>query len=141
MTKALIRRIDADDAPACAAIVMGWITRTNWMPAADFTTIEDALRSGLPLREAWGISEPLQGYLSLNAQEAHIGGFYVDTPGQGLGRKLMEHVKQNRNYLKLHTHAANLRAHAFYQREGFVRAGKPWLGEDGIDEIKMEWRR
>jgi ribosomal protein S18 acetylase RimI-like enzyme len=57
-----------------------------------------------------------------------------------LGKALLDYAKNGRTFLKLNSHAANTRAHAFYRREGFTQIGDPWLGDDGIDEITMEWR-
>ena len=140
MTDAPIRRATADDAPACAAIINAWIDATDWMPrtiASD--ALEAILRDGLPRREAYVIGNPVAGYLSMDPEEAHIWGLYVATPGQGLGRALIDQAKMGRDFLQLNTHAANTRAQAFYTREGFRPAGPPWPGSDGIDEITMEW--
>ncbi|MEJ6396397.1 GNAT family N-acetyltransferase [Yoonia sp. 208BN28-4] len=142
MSDPAIRRATADDAPACADILNGWIDSTDWMPRMiEADALEPLLRKGLPMREAYVIGDPVAGYLSVEAENAHIWGFYVGPKGQGFGRALLDHVKDGRDYLRLNSHAANTQAHAFYKREGFVQAGAPWLGDDGIDEIRMEWRR
>ena len=99
------------------------------------------LTAGLPTREAYVIGDPVAGYLSMETEISHVWGFYVGPRGQGLGKALMNRAKEGRDFLSLNTHAANARAHAFYEREGFVRVGDPWKGNDGIDEIRMEWRR
>lgn len=102
--------------------------------------IVDALTKGFTMREAYVIGEPVTGYLSLETEISHILGFYVSQTGQGLGKALLDQVKQGWTFLKLNTHHENQRAHAFYRCEGFVQIGEPWLGDDGIDEITMEWR-
>lgn len=141
MTDYPIRRAIAEDAAPCAAILNAWIDRTEWMPRTiTINELEDALRKGLPLREAYVIGAPVQGYLSLDPAESHIWGLYVGAPGQGLGHALIEQAKAGRTYLRLNSHHANNRAHAFYRREGFAQVGEPWRGDDGIDEITMEWR-
>ncbi|MDO6591389.1 GNAT family N-acetyltransferase [Loktanella sp. D2R18] len=142
MTEAKIRRAVAADGPPCGAIVNGWIDRTSWMPrtlAPD--AIVDALTKGLAMREAYVLGDPVEGYLSIDPAESHIGGFYVENTGQGAGSALLSRAKENRDYLKLNTHAANDRAHKFYRRHGFIQIGDAWLGDDGIDEITMEWNR
>ena len=68
-------------------------------------------------------------------------GLYTAQPGNGVGRALMNRVKHGRTWLILWSHAANLRAHDFYRREGFVEVGQKRDGADGIPEICMEWRR
>ena len=142
MSDAPIRRATAEDGPACAAIVFAWLGETEWMPdKPSLEVLTDALTEGLPKREAYVIGEPVQGYLAMEAEIAHIHGFYVSAKGQGLGKALLDHVKDGRDYLRLNTHAANAHAHRFYEREGFVKTGAPWRGSDGIDEIRMEWYR
>jgi putative acetyltransferase len=137
----LIRRADAQDGLACATIINAWIDTTPWMPrCATPEVIQTALTQGLPLREAYVIGDPVAGYISIDPRAAHIWGFYVATPGQGFGKALMDRAKQGRTYLKLNTHAANTKAHAFYRREGFIETRGPWLGDDGIEEITMVWR-
>ncbi|MGJ8546570.1 MAG: GNAT family N-acetyltransferase [Sulfitobacter sp.] len=137
-----IRRAGAKDGPACAAIVDAWIDATPWMPRRfDLEALTKALAEGLPKREAYVVGDPVQGYLSMDPEAAHIWGFYVARPGAGLGRALLEQAKLGRDYLRLNTHHANARAQKFYAREGFAQIGAPRPGEDGIDEITMEWRR
>ncbi|MEM7519624.1 MAG: GNAT family N-acetyltransferase [Pseudomonadota bacterium] len=137
-----IRRARAEDAPACAAIVTRWIAGTRWLTQGPTQEqVSAALREGLPKREAYVIGDPVQGYLSMETEISHIWGFYVAKRGLGLGRLLMDHVKQGRDYLRLNSHAPNLRAHGFYRREGFQQVGDPWPGDDGVDEIRMEWHR
>ncbi|MEP5732163.1 MAG: GNAT family N-acetyltransferase [Sulfitobacter sp.] len=136
-----LRRATAADGVACGAILNAWIDATNWMPrTVTPEAIVDALCEGLPKREAYVIGDPVAGYLSLEAEAAHIWGFYVGSPGQGLGQRLLSQAKEGREFLKLNSHHANTRAHGFYAREGFVQVSDPWPGDDGIDEITMEWR-
>jgi len=137
---ASIRRATAQDGPACAQIVNGWIDQTPWMPrTASASDIEAALIKGLPLREAYVIGDPVAGYISVEVEIDHIWGFYLAIQSQGAGKALLDHVKQGRTKLRLNSPAANTRAHAFYQREGFSQVGPAWAGDDGIDEITMEW--
>lgn len=136
-----IRPATAKDGPACAAILHDWITATPWMPQrftrADLAAI---LSEGLPKRAAWVIGDPVAGYLSLDPGENHIWGLYVGQRGQGLGRRLIDTAKTGRAHLQLNTHLPNTRAHAFYARQGFAQVGAPWDGDDGVPEIRMEWR-
>lgn len=136
----LIRRATADDAAACAAIIDAWIEQTDWMPRRiTYSELVPMFREGLPKREAYVIGNPIEGYLSMD-DTAHIWGFYVARRGAGLGAALMDRAKAERDFVSLNTHLANRRAHQFYAREGFERTGAPWDGDDGIPEIRMEWR-
>lgn len=137
-----IRRATVQDAPACAGIVTDWIADKDWLiggPTAE--EVATALREGLPLREAYVIGAPVAGYISIEAEENHIWALYTAAPGQGLGKALMDRAKEGRDYLRLNSHAPNVRAHAFYAREGFFQVGDAWMGNDGVKEIRMEWHR
>lgn len=137
-----IRRASSNDAAPCAAIVNDWIDAKNWLPRQHSPqAIEEMIRAGISLREFWVAGDPIQGYLSLNTEERQIMGLYTARPGNGIGKALMNQVKNRRDWLQLWSHAANTKAHAFYRREGFVEVGRNENGVDGIPEIRMEWYR
>ncbi|MEP4197703.1 MAG: GNAT family N-acetyltransferase [Aliishimia sp.] len=141
MTDTTIRRATAQDGAACAGIIHAWLGGLDWMTQTpSHSDLVVALSEGLPMREAYVIGDPVQGYLSMEANISHIWGLYTSTQGQGLGKALMDRAKQGRNFVQLNTHVPNTRAHAFYEREGFVKVGDPWRGNDDVDEIRMEWR-
>lgn len=138
----ILRRATADDAPACAGIVAGWLSGLDWMPDPPTTaTLEPLLRDGLLKREAWVADKggETRGYLSLDPDTAQIHALYTAQPGTGVGRALMDHVKQGRPYLQLRTHTPNHAAHRFYEREGFRVTRRDIPGDDGVTEIAMEW--
>ena len=137
------RRATTSDAAGCAVIVHGWITSTAWMPdAPDLGVLVGVFEKGVTIRELWVIGDPVEGYLSLDAAEDLIHGFYTATPGSGHGKVLLDKVKEGRDYLQLWTHEPNTSAHRFYQREGFQIVERKAEGRgDGIPELRMEWRR
>ncbi|MEL6574006.1 MAG: GNAT family N-acetyltransferase [Pseudomonadota bacterium] len=138
----VMRRANPNDAPACAAIVNDWIDAKDWLPRQHSPqAIEEMIRAGIPMREFWVVGDPIQGYLSFNTEVNQIMGLYTALPGNGVGKALMERVKEGRDWLQLWSHAANAKAHAFYRREGFVEVGNKESGVDGIPEIRMEWHR
>lgn len=139
-----LRRGTPDDAPACAAIVCGWLAGLDWMGVdhPSEAALTDILAEGIPKREFWVIGDPVAGYLSLNPDDALIGGLYTAQPGSGAGKALIDRVKEGRDYLQLWTHEPNTAAHRFYQREGFkIVERKPEGRGDGVPELRMEWRR
>ena len=94
----------------------------------------------MPDREMYLIGDPVVGYLSLNPKTDLIGAIYVEQPGQGLGKALMERAKEGRAYLQLWTHEPNVAAQRFYVREGFEVAERNPEGSDGLPELRLEWR-
>ncbi|SFI57964.1 GNAT family N-acetyltransferase [Jannaschia pohangensis] len=141
----ILRRATSDDAPACAAIVADWLRATDWMPDAPTRDqLEAIMRDGFPRREVWVAAtedDAILGYLSFAFDENHIYGLYVATPGQGVGRALLDRVKADRDRITLRSHAPNTAAHRFYEREGFRVVERGLTGADGVPEILMEWRR
>lgn len=137
------RRATPADAAACAAIVFDWLQATAWMPnRPDLAELTEMLAKGIPQREVWVIGDPVAGYLSLDPEAAQINGLYVAQTGQGLGKALLDRVRQGRDYLQLWTHWPNLAAHRFYHREGFVTVEQTAQGRgDGVPELRMEWHR
>ncbi|SNR34772.1 hypothetical protein SAMN06265370_102304 [Puniceibacterium sediminis] len=137
-----------------AQIVNGWIDATPWMirdlPADE---IEALIAKGMPQREMWVIGDPVEGYISIEAEIAHIWGFYCSRTGLGLGKCLLDHAKEGRDFLSLNTHVPNADAQRFYAREGFEAVAELPPGPvatvsetetrvpTGIRELRMEWRR
>ena len=58
----------------------------------------------------------------------------------GVGRQLLDHVKTSRWQLRLQVYRKNLRAAAFYRREGFRVLEEGVDPETGEAELLMEWR-
>ena len=137
-----IRLATDADVPTIARIVNDWVDRTDWMPRAEpAEVIEGYIASALPDRDIFLIGEPVEGYLSLDPETGQIGALYLDNPGRGLGKALMDRAKSGRDYLQLWTHEPNTAAHRFYAREGFAVVERKEDGSDGLPELRMEWRR
>jgi len=92
------------------------------------------------MREFWVIGDPVAGYLSFDREKDLIAGLYTAHPGSGAGKALVDAAKAGRRFVQLWTHEANTRAHRFYHREGFKTVARNPKGDDGIPELRMEWR-
>ena len=130
------RRAEPSDLPACAALYVRVLTDTfSWLPPerhseADFLaaareeTVYVAVNAGR-----------IVGLASVYAPQTFLHSLYVTERGQGIGKALLEHViAEMGGVLQLKCQTANVRAQAFYRREGFrqVEAGQ----DDGT-----AWRR
>ena len=90
-----IRRATVDDIPTISRIVNDWVDRTEWMPrAVGADDITGFIAAAVPDREIWLIGDPAEGYLSLNPENGQIGALYLDHPGQGYGKALMDRAKE-----------------------------------------------
>ena len=129
------------DASECAGIISRWIDATIWMPRRYSTEeMTKMIEEGIPFREFWVLGDPIIGYLSFNRELSQIMGLYVDFPGVGAGKLLLDKVKRGKNFIQLWSHLANTSAHRFYTREGFNKKEVNQNGEDGIPEIRFEWK-
>ncbi len=74
----------------------------------------------------------IQGFIGINGE--YIEGIFVcsEMQSQGIGKRLLEHIKNKRPELLLNVYRKNTRAIDFYKREGFE------IQREGIDETTGE---
>ena len=77
----------------------------------------------------------IQGFVGLNAE--YIEGIFVSDEMQscGIGKLLLDYVKDKKVSLRLNVYQKNARAISFYQREGFI------IQCEGLDEATGEKER
>ena len=77
-------------------------------------------------------NQEIQGFIGLN--DEYIEGIFVSNKIQshGIGKALLNYAKNKRNKLFLNVYQKNIRAIAFYQREGFK------IQHSGFDEATKE---
>ena len=136
----IIRSGGIEDADNCAKIVSNWISATEWMPRLySQMQLSEMIKEAIPQREFWVVGQPIIGYLSFNVESLQVVALYTATPGKGIGKALLDKVKERYRYMHLWSHSANIGAHKFYRREGFNSVGSKKEGTDGIPEIQFEW--
>ena len=86
-------------------------------------------------------AQGVQGFIGLDGD--HIEGLFVakEMRSHGIGKQLMDHVKQGRVALTLEAYRKNAGAVRFYQREGFTIQGEDLDVSTGEMEYSMQWRR
>ncbi|MBM7834215.1 N-acetyltransferase [Clostridium sardiniense] len=84
----------------------------------------------------------IKGFISI-LNNNFIGGLFVanDSQGQGIGRKLIDTVKNELNSLTLNVFKENVRALKFYEREGFEIVSESIDSATLKEEILMKWKR
>ena len=77
-------------------------------------------------------NQKIQGFIGLN--DEYIEGIFVsdEMQSQGIGKILINYVKDKRKKLFLNVYQKNTRAISFYQREGFE------IQYSGLDEVTEE---
>lgn len=86
-------------------------------------------------------TKKLQGFIGFH--ENDIEGIFVEDTAQshGIGRQLMEKVKERRQTLSLKVYEKNRRAIRFYEREGFSVRAKGMDEATKEAELTMVWQR
>ena len=133
----MIRRMGKGDLDAVAAI---WLDANreahDFIPAAYWLGHFAEVRTALARAEVWVFETEaraeISGFIGLLGD--YIAGIFVrrEARSGGVGRQLLDHVKTSRGQLRLQVYRKNLRAAAFYRREGFPRLGKRnflWSGD------------
>ena len=82
----------------------------------------------------------IQGFIGLNRE--YVEGIFVcdKLQSQGIGKLLLDFVKESRTELSLHVYQKNIGAIRFYQREGFETQSEG-MDEDTCEkDYVMTWR-
>lgn len=83
----------------------------------------------------------IEGFIGLN--DDYIAGIFVRSAAQskGIGKQLLDHVKNIKSGLRLSVYQKNVRAIAFYQREHFVIQSENMDDDTNEKEFVMNWNR
>ncbi|MEM7723019.1 MAG: GNAT family N-acetyltransferase, partial [Pseudomonadota bacterium] len=91
-------------------------------------------------RNVWVAGDPITGFLAMDQSGEMVTALFVSTPGQGIGKALLDHAKAGRDRLRLLTFVANTGARRFYAREGFVEVSRtPGDNEEGLPDVMLRW--
>lgn len=95
----------------------------QWLPASETFVFEEGGHVG--------------GFISMVGHE--VGGLFVapDRQGQGVGRRLLDHVRSSRPVLELNVFEANARALGFYEAYGFVVVGRQVSDVEEQPELRL----
>ena len=74
----------------------------------------------------------IQGFIGIN--DEYIEGIFVsdEMQSRGIGKMLLDYIKDKKDRLQLKVYQKNVRAMSFYQREGFT------IQSEGMDEFTGE---
>jgi GNAT superfamily N-acetyltransferase len=134
------------DAVALARILGDWLRAAGWIPvlhnrADDIEFLRRMIGSHRVLVARQGGTAC--GFIAI--RQGDIAGFYVAAAarGQGIGKRLLDAVKETETRLALWTFQANTGAIAFYRREGFVEVERTdgAGNEEKLPDVRMIWRR
>lgn len=117
-----VRRARSDELGACSDLYVRVLTETfTWLPP-DRHKREDFLHAAREEEVYVAVHEGrILGLAGFFRPQNFLHSLYVDARGQGVGKALLDHViAQADGALSLKVQVPNLRAQAFYRREGFL---------------------
>ena len=140
----MIREFQRDDINKVADIWLDTnIKAHNFIPAEYWKSNFKSVKEALLLAEVYvyEYDTEIQGFIGLN--DEYVEGIFVrdEMQSQGIGKLLLNFVKEKKMKLYLNVYQKNTRAIHFYQREGFE------IQREGLDEVTgekdyvMVWQR
>lgn len=86
-------------------------------------------------------NQEIQGFIGLSGE--HIEGIFIsaEKQSQGIGKMLLNYVKDKRNKLLLNVYQKNIRAISFYQKEGFEVQDSGLDKDTGEKDYIMSWEQ
>ncbi|WP_310541873.1 GNAT family N-acetyltransferase [Phenylobacterium sp.] len=133
----LVRRARPEELPVAGAIYQKVLRETfTWLPAWRHNA-QDFLRDAREEEVYVAVLERrIAGVAALYRRASFLHSLYVDVRGHSVGKALLDHVAAAApNALALKCQTANIRARAFYAREGFAEVAQ---GDDGVSWVRME---
>ena len=87
------------------------------------------------------VDKMIQGFVGLN--DEYIEGIFISDEMQscGIGKLLLDYIKDKKERLQLNVYQKNARAISFYQREGFIIEGEGLDEATGEKEYTMLWKQ
>ena len=131
----MIREFQRDDINKVADIWLDTnIKAHNFIPAEYWKSNFKSVKEALLLAEVYvyEYDTEIQGFIGMNGE--YIEGVFVsdEYQSQGIGARLLNYIKNNRDKLSLSVYQKNSRAISFYKREGFE------IQHSGLDEATGE---
>ena len=138
----MIRKLQKVDINRVADI---WL-KTNlkahyFIPEQYWTNNYAVVKEMLPQAEVYVYEDDkiIQGFVGINAE--YIEGIFVsdEMQSRGIGKILLDYIKDKKVRLQLNVYQKNVRAISFYQREGFTIQGERMDEFTGEKEYVMNW--
>lgn len=141
----MIRRLESDDIDVIAKIwldtniqVHSFISKEYWKTNLDLVR-KNLLEAEIYIYE--NDKNIIQGFIGIIGN--YIAGIFViqEMQSKGIGKELIDFVKNTRNKLSLNVYIKNERAVSFYLREGFTIKKEVCDINTGEKEYHMIWNK
>ena len=114
-----------------------FISAEYWITNAPLVR-EQILQAEVYVYEENGI---IEGFVGM--QENYVAGIFIEKSvrSRGIGKQLLDYIKEIRSTIFLKVYQKNKRAIMFYQREGFIITDEGLDKDTGQCEYTMTWER
>lgn len=138
----MIRKLQKTDINRVADI---WL-KTNlkahyFIPEQYWTNNYEVVKEMFPQAEVYVYEDDkiIQGFVGIN--DEYIEGIFVsdEMQSRGIGKMLLDYIKDKKDRLQLKVYQKNVRAMSFYQREGFTIQSESMDEFTGEKEYVMNW--
>ena len=138
-----IRKFTADDMERVMEIWLnGNLEAHAFIPRKYWESNAEAVKEQLLEAEVFVCEKEgrIKGFAGL--QGNYLAGIFVEagSRSKGIGRELLNRVKETHPVFSLHVYAENERAVSFYRREGLEVVSREMEKDTGREEYTMEWR-
>lgn len=131
----MIRKLHKDEIDSVANIWLNTNIQAHWFIDEQYWKKNYELVKGMLLEaEVYVYVENNEVYGFIGINEEHIEGIFINSEVQsrGIGKSLLDFIKEIRDRLDLNVYQKNTRAITFYEKEGFK------IESTTIDEITKE---
>ena len=137
-----IRSGQPSDAIACVDILRNWVEETPWMPLPDERLELVDYWSGVFVNDLAWVAEMggrIVGFCTRS--DELVGALYVvpEARSAGIGKRLLDMAKANRDWISLWVYEKNKHARKFYQREGLIEVTREIEDDSKLMWIEHRW--
>lgn len=139
----MIRKLDKNDINQLLQIWLEVNIKThNFIPKEYWEEQYDNVKELLPNSEIYVYEENEKIVAFIGLIENYIAGIFVSFSFQskGIGKKLLDYIKEFKKELSLNVYVKNISAIKFYQREGFIINSQNIDEETKEQQILMIWK-
>lgn len=138
----MIRKLQKVDINKVADIWLKTNLKTHYfIPEQYWTNNYKVVKEMLPQAEVYVYEDDkiIQGFIGIN--DEYIEGIFVsdEMQSRGIGKMLLDYIKDKKDRLQLKVYQKNVRAMSFYQREGFTIQSESMDEFTGEKEYVMNW--
>lgn len=138
----MIRKLQKVDINRVADIWLKTNLKTHYfIPEQYWTNNYEVVKEMLPQAEVYVYEDDkiIQGFIGIN--DEYIEGIFVsdEMQSRGIGKMLLDYIKDKKDRLQLKVYQKNVRAMSFYQREGFTIQSEEMDEFTGEKEYVMNW--